>query len=427
MTNVSETAGASSTTMYRSMSDHSSIRLNAAAPASQNAWTNRRGWSSAVKARMIEARDNVVFLVISKSPKSATLLYITSLPSSKSIDRRVFVPSASAESDRQQLMQAAHGFRISQALYVVAKLGIVDLLEDGPRTSDELAKRADAHPRALLRVLRVLASLGYFTQDASNRFGLTPKTRPLLSDDPDSVRPMIIFLGEGQYQATGELLHSVRTGETSFDHLHGMGHFEFLAQNPEASAVFNAAMASGLRQTENPFDRYDFSGRHLVVDVGGGRGDQIVSILRANPMMKGILFDLPQVAPDARAYLKASGVASRCELKTGSAFESIPPGGDVYVMSRVLHDWPDDKAALLLTNCRKAISNDGILLIRDSVLPEGAVASQAKQMDLTMLIMTGGLERSEDEWRALLRASGFRLANVRRTTSPFDLIEAKPI
>ena len=155
------------------------------------------------------------------------------------------MPSAPAESDRQQLMQAAHGFRISQALYVVAKLGIADLLEDGPKTSDELAKRADAHPRALFRVLRVLASLGYFTQDASNRFGLTPKTRPLLTDDPDSVRPMIVFLGEGQYRATGELLHTVRTGETSFDHLHGMGHFEYLAQNPEASAVFNAAMASG--------------------------------------------------------------------------------------------------------------------------------------------------------------------------------------
>jgi len=238
---------------------------------------------------------------------------------------------------------------------------------------------------------------------------------------------MIIFLGEGQYQATGELLHTVRTGETSFDHLHGMGHFEYLAQNPEASAVFNAAMASGLRQTENPLDRYGFSGRHHVVDVGGGRGDQIVSILRANPRLKGILFDLPQVAADARAYLKASGVTDRCELRTGSAFESIPRGGDVYVMSRVLHDWPDDKAALLLSNCRKAISEGGILLIRDSVLPDGDAASQAKQMDLTMLIMTGGLERSEAEWRSLLQAAGFDLVSVRRTTSPFDLIEAKPI
>lgn len=206
-----------------------------------------------------------------------------------------------------------------------------------------------------------------------------------------------------------------------------MGHFEYLARNPEANSTFNAAMASGLRQSENPLDRYDFSGRRLVVDVGGGRGDQIASILRANPTMKGVLFDLPQLATDARAYLNASGVADRCELITGSAFESIPRGGDAYVMSRVLHDWSDDEAALLLANCRKAISDGGILLIRDSVLPEGDVASQAKQMDLTMLIMTGGLERSEDEWGSLLRAADFEVAHVRRTSRPFDLIEARPV
>jgi len=335
--------------------------------------------------------------------------------------------SSSSESDRLQLAQAASAFQISQALYVVAKLGIADILADGPKTGDELAKVVGAHPRSLFRVLRALAALGFFTQDASDRFGLTPKSRPLLSDDPNSLRPQIVFFGEHRYRAAGALLHTVRTGETSFDHLYGMGHFDYLAKNPEANATFNAAMASGLRQSENPLDRYDLSGRRLVVDVGGGRGDQIVSILRANSNLKGILFDLPQVASDARAYLKDSGVADRCELKTGSAFESIPRGADVYVMSRVLHDWADDKAALLLANCRKAISDDGILLVRDSVLPESDAASQAKQMDLTMLIMTGGMERSKDEWRSLLRATGFDLANVRRTTSPFDLIEAKPV
>src|SRR2546425_6231205 len=282
--------------------------------------------------------------------------------------------SAPRESDRDVPWPAATAFRTTQALYVVAKLGIAALLRDGPKTSEDLARRAKAHPRSLFRLLRYLAGIGFFTQDKSNRFGLTPKSEPLRTDAPNSMRPMVIFLGEDQYLPTGELLHTVRSGETSFDHLYGMGHFEYLAKHPEASARFNAAMASGLRQSENPLDRYDFSGRHVVVDVGGGRGDQIVSILRANPTMKGILFDLPQVTSDARAYLKASGVADRCELRTGSAFESIPRGGDVYVMSRVLHDWPDDKAALLLVNCRKAISDKGILLIRDSVLPDGDAA-----------------------------------------------------
>lgn len=311
---------------------------------------------------------------------------------------------------------------------MVAKLGIADLLRDGPRTSEDLARRAKAHPRSLFRLLRYLAGLGFFTQDKSNRFGLNPRSEPLVTDAPNSMRPMMIFLGEDQYPATGALLHTVQTGETSFDSLHGgMGHFEYLSKHPEASARFNAAMASGLRQSENPLDRYDFSGRRVVVDVGGGRGDQIVSILRANPTMKGILFDLPAVASDARAHLKASGEADRCELVTGDAFQSIPRGGDVYVMSRVLHDWADEKAAVLVANCRKAIPKDGILLIRDSVLPEGDAPSPAKQMDITMLIMTGGHERSGEEWRALLGAAGFSFGKVHRTSSPFDLIEANPV
>ena len=335
--------------------------------------------------------------------------------------------SRPGEADRDVLWQAANAFRTTQALYVVAKLGIPDLLRDGPKTSEELAQRAKAHPRSLFRLLRYLAGIGFFTQDKSNRFGLTTRSEALMSDAPNSMRPMVIFLGEDQYPATGALLHTVRSGETSFDHLYGMGHFEYLAKHPEASARFNAAMASGLRQSENPLDRYDFSGRGVVVDVGGGRGDQIVSILRANPTMKGILFDLPQVASDARTYLKASGVADRCVLVTGDAFQSIPRGGDAYVMSRVLHDWPDEKAALLVANCRKAISDEGILLIRDSVLPEGDAPSPAKQMDITMLIMTGGHERSEEEWRTLLAASGFSLGKVHRTSSPFDLIEASPV
>jgi SAM-dependent methyltransferase len=335
--------------------------------------------------------------------------------------------SDSTEADRQHLLQAASAFRTSQALYVVAKLGIPDLLQDGPKTSEELATKAGAHPRALFRVMRALAALGFFTQDGSNRFGLTPKTRPLLSDTPDSVRASVIFFGQEQYRATGELLHTVQTGETSFDHLYGMGHFEYLSRHPDASVTFNAAMGAGLRQSENPIARYSFSGRRVVVDVGGGRGDQIASILRANPKLKGILYDLPQVAADARAYLKANGLSDRCDLVTGNAFESIPRGGDVYLMSRVLHDWPDDKAATLLANCRKAIPTGGILLIRDGVLPEGDAAAQATQMDLTMLIMTGGLERTEADWRSLLRGAGFALASVTRANSPFDLIEAKPI
>ncbi len=336
-------------------------------------------------------------------------------------------PSDPTDSVREQLIQATGGYRTTQALYVAAKLGVADLLQDGPKTAEDLARQVAAHPRALFRVLRALAALGLFTQDASNRFGLTTKSRLLLSGSPASLRAFVIMAGEEHYRAAGELLHTVRTGETAFNHLYGMGTWEYLSRNPEASATFNAAMGETIERTEDPLDRYDFAGRHVVVDVGGGRGDQIVRILRSNPMMKGVLYELPHVASDARAHLQASGVSDRCELVTGSAFESIPRGGDIYIMSRVLHDWPDDKAAALLANCRKAISKDGVLLIRDSVLPEADAPSPGKQLDLTMLFMLGGQERSEQEWRSLLLASGFRVANIWRTRGPFDLIESNPL
>jgi len=327
----------------------------------------------------------------------------------------------------EQLVQAASGYRTTQALYVAAKLGVADYLQDGPKTAEDIARQVVAHPPALFRVLRALAALGFFTQDASNRFGLTTKSRFLLSGSPTSLRAFVIMTGEELYRAAGELLHTVRTGETAFNHLYGMGTWEYLSRNLEAGATFNAAMGQTLQRTENPLDGYDFAGRHVVVDVGGGRGDQIVRILRSNPRTTGILYELPQVASDARTYLKASGVADRCELVTGSAFESIPSGGDVYILSRVLHAWPDDKAAVLLANCRRAITKDGVLLIRDSVLPEGDAPSPGKQLDLTMLFMVGGQERSEPEWRSLLLGSGFRVANISQTRSPLDLVEAKPI
>lgn len=334
---------------------------------------------------------------------------------------------ASTDSDREQFLQTVNGFRTTAMLYVVAKLGVADHLTGGPKTAEELAEAVDAHPRSLFRVLRALAGLGFLTQDRSNRFGLTPKGRFLVTDAPDSLRAHVIATGDERYRSAGELLHTVLTGETAFNHLYGMGNWEYLSRHPEANAIFTAAMGQSFTQAENPLDRYDFTGHRLVVDVGGGRGDLISSILRRNPTMKGILYDLLRVAADVHDFLEKSGVSDRCEFVSGSAFESIPSGADVYVMSRVLHDWPDDKAAILLTNCRKAISKDGVLLIRETVLPEGDAPAMGKQLDVTMLFMTGGEERSEEEWRKLLRSSGFVPTNIWRTKGSFDLIEAKPI
>jgi len=290
--------------------------------------------------------------------------------------------------------------------------------------ADELAKKVGANPKALLRLMRHLANLGIFTQDDLRRFRLTPLGELLRNDNPESMRYNAIFAGEENYKATGDLLHTVRTGETAFNHLYGKGHFDWLADHPDESSTFNKAMAQSLRRQGNPLESYDYSGKRLVVDVGGGRGDLISSIMRANPTLKGILFDLPQGAEEAQSQLKTNGVADRCQIVRGSFFNSVPEGGDVYVLSRILHDWPDDKAATILANCRKAIKQDGTLLIRDSVLIDHD--ELGSQIDLTMMIMTGGAERTESEWRNLLQAAGFTLSKVHRKEGQLDLIEAKP-
>ena len=330
----------------------------------------------------------------------------------------------SIESERQELFRIVSGYKSTQALYVAAKLGIADHLKRGPMRSDELAKEVGANPRALLRLLRHLAALGIFTQDESRKFGLTPLGELLCNDNPESMRYNAIFAGEENYKATGDLLHSVRTGETAFNHLYGKGHFDWLADHPDESSTFNKAMAQSLRRLRNPVESYDFTGKHLIVDVGGGRGDLITSIMQANPTLKGVLFDLAQGSREAQSLLKTKGVADRCQIKTGSFFDSVPAGGDVYVLSRILHDWPDDKVATILANCRKAIKDDGTLLIRDNVLTD--LDEFGSQLDMTMMIMTGGQERTESEWKNLLHSTGFVLTKVHKKEGQLDLIEAKP-
>ncbi len=328
------------------------------------------------------------------------------------------------EPPRQELFDMISGYKTTQALYVAAKLGVADHLVRGPKRAEELAKEVGANSKALFRLMRHLAALGIFTQDESRKFGLTPLGQLLCTDNPESMRYNAIFAGEENYRATGDLLHSVRTGETAFNHMYGKGHFDYMAEHADASSTFNKAMAQSLRRLENPVESYDYSGKRLIVDVGGGRGDLISSIMHANPTLKGILFDLPQGVGEAPSLLKTKGVADRCQIITGSAFDSIPAGGDVYLLSRVLHDWPDDKAATILANCRKAIKEDGTLLIRDSVLSDSDVLGSTN--DVTMLIMTGGEERTESEWKNLLQSTGFTLTRVHKKEGQVDLVEAKP-
>ncbi len=233
------------------------------------------------------------------------------------------------ESPRQELFRLTQGYKTTQALYVAAKLGVADHLQHGSKKAEELAKEVKANPKALFRLMRHLAAIGIFTQGESGKFGLTPLGELLCTDNPESMRYGVIFTGEENYKAAGNLLHSVRTGKTAFNNLYGKGHFDWLAEHADASSTFNKAMAQSLRRQANPVESYDYSGKRVVVDVGGGRGDLISSVLVANPTMEGVLYDLPQGSAEARSVLQAKGVEDRCHIKTGSFFDSVPAGGDL--------------------------------------------------------------------------------------------------
>lgn len=330
------------------------------------------------------------------------------------------------EAARERLFRLVSGYRLTQALYVAAKLGIADRLVGGPKDAESLARELGAHPDRLFRVLRALASFGVFTLDSERRFGLTSMGDRLRSDVPGSLAAFATFSGEEAYRAFGELLHTVMTGETAFDYVYGMGHFDYLAGHPEASATFHRTMAGSLGDLEDPLEGCDLRDHHVLVDIGGGQGALLAAVLRRQPSLRGILFDLPDAVREAPAFLESCGVRDRCEIRTGSAFDSVPTGGDVYLMSRILHDWPDERALQLLRNCRRAIPDEGLLLLREGVLSEGPPPPARAQLDLIMMAVAGGRERTEAEWRELLHRAGFVLQRVLPGRSSRELILAVP-
>ena len=325
------------------------------------------------------------------------------------------------------LIRMFMGYRITQALYVIAKLGIADFLIEKPKNADKLANELSIKSNELFRVLRLLASVGVLSQNEHNEFSLTQIGQFLRTDKEDSIRNLIIFQGETTYHAFGSLLQTIQKGVTAFELAYGEGHFEYLAKHPELSEIFNQAMAVALKQAGNPFSDFNFTIYKTIVDLGGGNGTLLSVILKENHHLQGILFDLPNAISDARNLFSSNGLEGRYKIKTGSIFESVPTGGDIYILSRVLHDWPDEKALILLRNCRKVMPEKGFLLIREGVLPDNNVQPSRLLLDINMMVMTGGKERTEKEWNDLLKKSGFLLHRILKTNTNQDLIEAKPI
>ena len=326
------------------------------------------------------------------------------------------------------LLQMMTGYWVSQALHVAAKLGIADLLADGPVDCEDLAAATDTHAPSLQRVLRALASVGVFTEVSPGSFALTPLAELLRTETPGSMRALAIMYAEEQYRAWGELLHSVRTGEMAFDHQFGLGYFEYLAQHPEADRVFNEAMTGWTHQLVRAVvDAYDFSPFKTIVDVGGGYGALLAAILRSNPGTRGVLFEQPHVVASAEEQLVAAGVADRCTFVSGDFFAAVPTGGDAYVLSQILHDWDDERCVAILGQCRRAMPDHGKLLVVELVLPEGDEPFLGKWLDLHMLVLLGSRERTAAEYDTLFRAAGFKLARVVPTPPGPSVVEAVPV
>jgi hypothetical protein len=319
------------------------------------------------------------------------------------------------------------GCWISQALYVAAKLGIADLLQEGPQSCTQLAEATQTHAETLYRVLRALASVGIFVEDEEGRYRLTPLAKPLCTDAPGSLRAFAIMLGEPEHWRAWEgVLHSVRTGQPAFDHVFGIPLFQYFPAHPEAARLFDDAMTSRSAQENTAIiAAYDFTAAHTVVDVGGGQGSLLAAILDGHPHACGVLFDLPHVLAPARTRLESAGQAARWAFVAGDFFAAVPAGGDLYLLKKVIHDWDDERAQQILMNCRTAMAGTGRLLLIEPVIPPGNAPSFNKLLDLLMLVWNaGGRERTEREHQGLLASAGFRLSRVIPTRAGVSIIEA---
>jgi SAM-dependent methyltransferase len=325
------------------------------------------------------------------------------------------------------LFQMATGYWLSQAVYVAAKLGVADLLKDGPESCKSLAATMRVDQQALSRLMRALSSVGVFAQSPGERFALAPIGQSLQSNVPGSLRQAVITIGEIHYQAWGSLLHSVQTGSPAFNHVFGLSLFDYLHSNTESAATFNQGMTDlSSMLAYAVLMAYDFFAIRSIVDVGGGHGGFLKKILEFHPEIGGTVFDLPSTIETTKEYLNSATCGGRCTSLGGDFFKDVPAGADAYILCGVIHDWDDDHALQILKNCHRAMTKKGRVLLVETVVPDTDANCFSKLLDLNMLAMTGGRERTKAEFCALFDASGYKLTKIIPTIAPQSVIEAIP-
>jgi hypothetical protein len=320
------------------------------------------------------------------------------------------------------LRRLIDGHKVTQAIRAAVQLGIPDLLAAEPRDAGAIAAAADAHPPSTARLLRALVALGVLEERRDGRFALTAMGEGLRSDAEEPLGAWAVYCGSEEVTASwGDLANSVRTGQTAYEHLHGVDAWEFRATHPDAAERFDRAMVDLARRANRAtIEEFDFSRYGTVVDVGGGRGALLAAVLAAQPRAHGILFDLPHVVAGAGPF--APDVQPRVRVESGSFFEEVPPGGDAYMLRAILHDWPDERCAQILEVCRAAMAPGAAVLVIERDLADAGGRVENTLSDLNMLVGLGGRERTVDEYAGLLEGAGFRFDGATPTTTGTQVI-----
>lgn len=328
-----------------------------------------------------------------------------------------------------QLIQMSTAFIRSRVLYAAAQLGLADHLANGAKGAEELAGEIGAHEHSLHRLMRALTHYGILSMKNGHKFSLTPLGEALQNGAPGAARSTILTVaGDGFWNSFSQLPETLEDGEPGIEKAVDMSWFEYLEANPELASQFNGAMI-GFHGAEPPaiVDAYDFSDYDTIVDVGGATGHMLATIFENYSGPDGILFELPRVIQEAPELLKKRGVSDRVACEAGNFFESVPEGGDAYILSHILHDWTNERCRDILRNCREAMKPESRLLVVEMVLPEDGPPHPGYELDMVMLALTGGAERTKAEYKALLNETGFQMEQLVPTESPVSVVEAKPV